>query len=75
MTEARAYVMATDKRRDTAAYWDDRLKRMDLGEDRGRPSWLSYGHEVSKLDTDGRKTFVTADGESQDLTEWPQSLL
>lgn len=68
------YMMATDKRRNSAQYWEDRLKRMDLDADRGRPSWLSYGHEVAKLDTDGRKTYVSTAGD-EDFTEWPLSLL
>lgn len=69
------YRMATDKRRDTPQYWEARLKRMDLDADRGRPSWLSFGHEVTKLDTDGRKTYVADDAERMEVNEWPQSLL
>jgi hypothetical protein len=67
--------MASDKRRDTPAYWDARLKRMNLDADRGRPSWLSYGHQVTELDTDGRKTYNVKAGESLELVEWPLSLM
>lgn len=70
-----ALPMATDKRRDTAQYWEARLKRMGLDADKGRPSWLQYGHEITKLDTDGRKTYESADGEREAVDEWPQSLM
>jgi hypothetical protein len=68
-----ADMMASDKRRDTQAYWEARLKRMGLDAERGRPSWLSYGHDVTFLDTDGRKTYHLA-GETQRENEWPISL-
>lgn len=67
-------VMATDKRRDTEEYWEARLTRMGLSVESGRHDWLAFGHIVSDLDFDGRKTY-TQDGESQELTEWPLSLL
>lgn len=68
-------MMASDKRRTSPEYWEARLKRMNLEVDRGRPSWLDYGHEVSKLDTDGRKTFEGEKaGESLEYGEWPISL-
>ena len=70
----RVEVMATDKRRDSASYWEARLKRMNLDADRGRPSWLSYGHEVTELDTDGRMTYANS-GESLENEEWPISLM
>lgn len=65
-----------DKRRASPAYWETRLKRMNLDADRGRPSWLSFGHDVKDLDTDGRKTFVPTDGEREAVNgEWPLSLM
>ena len=66
--------MATDKRRDTQTYWEARLKRMNLDMETGRDSWLSYGHDVAKLDTDGRKTYTVPTGEVEDNQEWPISL-
>lgn len=67
-------MMATDKRRDTKAYWEARLKRMDLDAERGRPSWLQYGHDVHKLDTDGRTTYAVTAEDIEDRQEWPISL-
>jgi hypothetical protein len=66
------FCMASDKRRDNAAYWEARLKRMGLDADRGRPSWLSYGYTVHECDFDGRKTYTA--GEIEELNEWPISL-
>jgi hypothetical protein len=73
MPSKQTFTMATDKRRDTAQYWEARLKRMGLTVERAGPDWLIYGHDVSKLDTDGRKTFVPITGETEEL-EWPMSL-
>lgn len=67
--------MASDKRRDTPAYWEARLQRMRLGMETGHVDWISYGHEVTKLDTDGRKTFAPIAGEIEDVSEWPLSLM
>lgn len=67
--------MASDKRRDSPEYWEARLKRMGLDADRGRPTWLSYGHSVTDLDTDGRKLYPVTDLKT-DLSEgfeWPVS--
>ena len=61
-------MVATDKRRNSAEYWEARLHRMGLGMDVGLPKWLSYGHVVSDLDFDGRAIF---EGESKDAHEWP----
>lgn len=60
-------MVATDKRRNTKAYWNARLKRMGLEMDRGRPSWLVYGHDVTKLDTDGRKTYNLQPGRMEHM--------
>jgi hypothetical protein len=60
-----------------AAYWESRLKRMNLSMERGHdPHWLSYGHDVTALDFDGRDTFafVPPAGERLDMEEWPISL-
>jgi hypothetical protein len=59
------------------AYWEAKLKRYGLTEDRGRVSWIDYGHKVIDLDFDGRiayrpPTDKTA-GESSER-EWPQSM-
>lgn len=67
--------MASDKRRDTQQYWDARLKRMGMDVEVGTPHWLFYGHDVTKLDTDGRKLYVPTDGGRTEENEWPQSLL
>lgn len=79
-------MMASDKRRDTAAYWEDRLVRMGLSMEAGQAvvrdeaqpggflRWLEYGHEVSDLDFDGRNAYRT-NGERSDDVEWPQSLM
>jgi hypothetical protein len=63
-----------DKRRDTAAYWEARLKRMGLTVDAGRANWIDYGHSVLKLDYDGRIAYVADPGESLERGEWPISL-
>lgn len=68
------YMMASDKRRDTQEYWDARLARMNLGTERGRPTWLDYGYRVNDLDFDGVRTYSTAN-EIEDRQEWPISLL
>jgi hypothetical protein len=64
--------MASDKKRDSPAYWEARLKRMGLCMNAGyNPNWLSYGHSVTELDTDGRKTFTVDESrESKGLSEW-----
>jgi len=48
-------------------YWEARLKTMHLTMTAGREDWLSYGHEVSKLDTDGRNTFINQPEEKSEL--------
>lgn len=68
-------VMATDKRRDTGAYWEARLQRMGLGMETGHLDWISYGHVVSDLDFDGRTTYPSTGERSEIATEWPLSLL
>lgn len=66
--------MASDKRRDSQKYWDDRLTRMGLSAEAGRHGWLAYGHVATDLDFDGRKTYTKEkDGESSEL-DWPLSL-
>lgn len=59
------------------AEWEARLKRMNLSMERGHDShWLTYGHDVTALDFDGRDTyaFVPPTGERLDTEEWPISL-
>lgn len=75
MRSQRVLVMTTDKRRDTAAYWEARLQRMDLDMGRGHVNWIDYGHDITQLDTDGRKTYESTDGERTEIAEWPQSLM
>lgn len=65
-------LVATDKKRDTREYWDARLTRMGLSMEAGRHDWLAFGHRVSDLDFDGRKTYPT--GETEEVIEWPISL-
>lgn len=67
-------MMASDKRRQSLEYWETRLKRMDLDMGRGHVNWIDYGHDIKKLDTDGRKTYSIA-GEHEECSEWPLSLL
>lgn len=57
------------------AYWDTKLALYGLTEDAGRKDWISYGHEVTQLDTDGRKTYKPTAGESLEHEEWPISLM
>lgn len=64
--------MASDKRRDSAEYWESRLVRMGLSAEAGRHTWLAYGHTVTGLDVDGRKTYSA--GEIEGQQEWPISL-
>lgn len=67
-----------DRRRESPAYWDARLKRMGLTMDAGyNPNWLSYGHEVLDLDFDGRRVYSGEKtiGERLIEDEWPVSLL
>ncbi len=75
MHRLRVLVMASDKRRDTARYWEARLERMNLDMGRGHVNWIDYGHDITKLDTDGRRSYESTAGEQEDVREWPQSLL
>jgi hypothetical protein len=75
MTRKTVLVKERNKRRDTSAYWEARLKRMGLTVDAGRAEWISYGHDTARMDFDGRHVFVPAiSGESLELDEWPLSL-
>lgn len=66
-------MMATDKRRDSQEYWEARLSRMNLGAQRGRPTWLDYGYTVTDRDFDGVKTYTTV-SDVEENQEWPVSL-
>lgn len=65
--------MATDKRRDSGKYWEERLQRMGLGMESGHVDWISYGHVITELDFDGRKTYPST-VEGEEVSEWPLSL-
>lgn len=57
-----------DKRRDSQAYWEQRLRACGLGMEAGHIDWITYGHTFGDrgLDWDGEKVYgaKTKRGES-----------
>jgi len=44
--------------KDSPEYWERLLARNQLSMSRGTPDWLVFGHKVTDLDYDGKKTYA-----------------
>jgi hypothetical protein len=64
-------MMASDKRRDTPAYWEARLQRMGLGMESAHVDWITYGFSVNERDQLDKHTVNAYHaGEKAQRDEW-----